>query len=553
MNPRKCDSYSQRMDCLGHFIDDRGVHADTRKMTQIQEWWTPQNYHDVQQFLGLVQYLQHFLPNVATFTAPLSSMTQNGHEFMWRPIHEKVFQEIKALASKTLILKLVDPKSDDPIWVVCDASTSGVGAFYGQGPKWETCRPAGFMSKKFQEAQFNYRVFEMETLAILEALLKWEDKLIGQKFKVVTDHKALEFFSKQWKLSGRQVRWAEYLSRFDFEIMYVQGKDNIVADSLSRYYKSDTVDDKHPSYVYVSADLWLDPEGEDLPFGYNPQLQATRVDFERPTSVPRPSSPSPVMEEAPTVAEMIGMSTRSLPQVMSNTGGFLESIKKGYPKGTLFSKIRNKPSHFPSFRWKDDLLYFYRDGLLPVLCVPQSLHKNQRLSELVITQAHETLGHAGTERTLKYIQRFYWWSTLSRDIDKFCRSCGTCQAVKPSTQLRTGLLHTLPVPTQPWEPIVMDFIGLLPPSPSGENFLWVVIDRLMSLVHLTPIKTSTDATELAHCYIREVVRLHGIAKSIISDRDPRFTSRFWTEVNRILGMRLLMSTAFHPQTDGVME
>ena len=176
------------MDCLGHIIDDQGIHADESKMAQIQEWRTPRSYHDVQRFLGLVQYLQHFLPNVAMFTAPLSSMTQNDHEFMWRPIHEKAFQEIKALASRTPILKPVDPKSLDPIWVICDASTSGVGAFYGQGPKWETCRPAGFMSKKFQEAQFNYRVFEMETLAILEALLKWEDKLIGRKFKVVTDH-----------------------------------------------------------------------------------------------------------------------------------------------------------------------------------------------------------------------------------------------------------------------------------------------------------------------------------------------------------------------------
>ena len=188
LNPRKCDFYSERMDCLGHIIDDQGIHADESKMAQIQEWRTPRSYHDVQRFLGLVQYLQHFLPNVAMFTAPLSSMTQNGHEFMWRPIHEKAFQEIKVLASRTPILKPVDPKSLDPIWVICDASTSGVGAFYGQGPKWETCRLAGFMSKKFQEAQFNYRVFEMETLAILEALLKWEDKLIGRKFKVVTDH-----------------------------------------------------------------------------------------------------------------------------------------------------------------------------------------------------------------------------------------------------------------------------------------------------------------------------------------------------------------------------
>jgi len=99
----------------------------------------------------------------------------------------------------------------------------------------------------------------------------------------------------------------------------------------------------------------------------------------------------------------------------------------------------------------------------------------------------------------------------------------------------------------------MDFIGPLPPSANGDNFLWVIIDRLTSLVHLVPIKTSTDATELAHRYIQEIVRLHSVAKSIVSDRDPRFTSKFWAEVNRILGTQLLMSTAFHPQTDGVTE
>ena len=134
------------MDCLGHIIDDQGIHADSLKMAQIQNWRTPRSYHDIQRFLGLVQYIQHFMPNVSVFTAPLSAITRNGHEFMWRPIHEKCFPEIKALAAKTPILKPINPEKDDPIWVVCDASASGVGAFYGQGKTWENCRPAGFMS-----------------------------------------------------------------------------------------------------------------------------------------------------------------------------------------------------------------------------------------------------------------------------------------------------------------------------------------------------------------------------------------------------------------------
>ena len=250
---------------------------------------------------------------------------------------------------------------------------------------------------------------------------------------------------------------------------------------------------------------------------------------------------------------MAGIPTASLPQIMGNTEGLLESIRKGYLKDGLFSKIRKQPSHFPSLQWENDLLYFYHEGSLPALCIPQSLHRNRQLTKMILTQAHDTLGHAGTERTLKYVQRSYWWSTLLKDVEKFCQSCRTCQAAKPSTQLPTGLLHTLPIPNQPWESIAMDFVGPLPQSPSGENFLWVIIDHLTSLVHLIPIKTSTNATELAHLYIREIVQLHGIAKSIVSNRDPRFTSRFWTEVNCTLGTRLLMSTVFHPQTDGITE
>ena len=99
----------------------------------------------------------------------------------------------------------------------------------------------------------------------------------------------------------------------------------------------------------------------------------------------------------------------------------------------------------------------------------------------------------------------------------------------------------------------MDFIRPLPPSPEGYNFIWVVIDRLTSMVHLVALKTSATATEVAERYLKEIVRLHGIASSIVLDQDPRFTSVFWTEVHQLLGTKLMMSTSFHPQMDGATE
>src|ERR1700720_38339 len=106
----------------------------------------------------------------------------------------------------------------------------------------------------------------METIAILAALLKWEDKLIGNRLNVVTNHRASEFFKTQRQLFSRQMRWMEYLSQFDYDIQYIKGTSNKVADSLSRYYQSNMDEDNHPLYDYVTVDALLDPEGEDLPW-----------------------------------------------------------------------------------------------------------------------------------------------------------------------------------------------------------------------------------------------------------------------------------------------
>src|SRR6202041_2244948 len=204
--------------------------------------------------------------DVSAYTSPLAAIQKNGHPFLWKPLHQACMDNIKSLACKTPILRPIDPSSEEPIWVIGDALASGIGAVYGQGQTWQTCRPAGFMSKKCMGAQMNYCVFEMKTISIIEALLEWEDKLIGNQLNIVTDHRALEFFNTQQRLSSRQMRWMEYLSRFDYDIQYIKGTSNKVADSLSRYYQSDTWEDVHPSYDFVSADLKLDPEGEDLPW-----------------------------------------------------------------------------------------------------------------------------------------------------------------------------------------------------------------------------------------------------------------------------------------------
>src|SRR6266481_2714451 len=253
------------MDCLGHVITEAGIQACTDKMQKIWDWQQPRNYHDVQWFLGLVQYLAHFLPDITTYTLPLSTCTHNGKLFAWTPLLDKCFESIKTLTCRAPILKPIDASRPEPIWVICDSSKSGVSALYGQGLDWQSCRPAGFLSKKFSSAQQNYCTHEHKTIVILKALIKWEDKLLGRKFIIVTDHKSLEYFETQLNPSSCQTRWWEYISCFNFTIQHVDGTLNQVADCLSRYYESDYPDDEHPNHKFMSADTRLDLDAELLP------------------------------------------------------------------------------------------------------------------------------------------------------------------------------------------------------------------------------------------------------------------------------------------------
>ena len=153
----------------------------------------------------------------------------------------------------------------------------------------------------------------------------------------------------------------------------------------------------------------------------------------------------------------------------------------------------------------------------------------------------------------KDLQLLYWWPGMKKDIRRFVSECLTCQLVKAEHQRPAGLLKPLPIPEWKWENVTMDFVTGLPRSARGSNAIWVIVDRLTKSAHFLPIKTTFTMVQYAELYIREIVRLHGIPVSIVSDRDPRFTSSFWKSLHSTMGTKLLFSTAFHPQTDGQSE
>ena len=162
------------------------------------------------------------------------------------------------------------------------------------------------------------------------------------------------------------------------------------------------------------------------------------------------------------------------------------------------------------------------------------------------------LSHFGPQKMADYIWCHYWWPRIGQDVKQYCKMCPTCQMTKSSTQQVPGLLHSLLILSRPWGSIVMDFVGPFLES-EGYDYLWIVICCLTSMVHLVPIPTITTASGLTWIYIREIFCLHGLTETIISDWDLKFMSKFWCETHKLLGMKLLMSTLFHLQTDSASE
>jgi hypothetical protein len=145
-------------------------------------------------------------------------------------------------------------------------------------------------------------------------------------------------------------------------------------------------------------------------------------------------------------------------------------------------------------------------------------------------------------------KQFYWLG-LKKDIAEYLAKCIECQHVKAEHRHPTGLLQALPIPEWKWETIFMDFITGLPTSTKQNDAIMVVLDKLSKSAHFIPVKSTCKAIDIANIFMKEIFRLHGMPKEIVSDRDTKFTSNFWKSLMVGLETKLLFSTTYHPQTD----
>lgn len=485
----KCEFFKESVEFLGHIVCGEGIKTDPIKIQAVQEWPTPRNVSEVRGFLGLANFYHKFVDKFAHRAAPLTDLLRKDQDFQWAESQEQAFQDLKQALVAAPVLRVADPKLDFILHT--DASGFAVGAVLSQ-EDGRGLRPVAFASRKLNSAEQNYAVHELELLAIMHALRTWRHYLLGTRTRVVTDHLSLKYLQTQPTLSRRQARWLETLQEFDLEITYQAGSTNVVADALSR----------------------------------RPDLQINAV------------------------------STITLKDELRT------KIIEGYQKDPTFREIyesltqpeHSAPTHLKStihkYQVVQGLLYLVHQDQQR-LCLPD--HTTLRLE--MLREHHDTriTGHFGFEKTYDTMHRQFYWPNMARTIRDYIHSCDVCQRTKSDHRAPAGLLQPLPIPTQRWEQVSMDFITCLPRTKAGHDAILVVVDRLSKMAHFVPTTTNATAPGTARLFFNMVGRYHGLPKIIVSDRDPKFNSTFWRALWQQFDTKLAMSTAFHPETDGQTE
>ncbi|KAE8876468.1 hypothetical protein PF003_g39389 [Phytophthora fragariae] len=232
-NLKKCVFCAPEIPVLGCYVSKNGVRADPEKISSICSWPTPRSPIELRQWLGLANYLHKYTKDYAGLIQPLSSLLKKDATWLWRPEHQAAFDSVKKSLASAPILML--PDDSKPFHVVCDASDFAIGCALMQFDDEGRERVVSYQSRQMKPAERNYPVHDKELLAMRYALIKFRVYLLGeQTFAVYTDHASLRTAMKSPHLSQRMARWLSFFAEYNFVVHYKPGKNNILADALSR-------------------------------------------------------------------------------------------------------------------------------------------------------------------------------------------------------------------------------------------------------------------------------------------------------------------------------
>uniref|UniRef100_A0A803TEK8 Gypsy retrotransposon integrase-like protein 1 n=1 Tax=Anolis carolinensis TaxID=28377 RepID=A0A803TEK8_ANOCA len=504
----KCEFNKTQIDFLGYRISPEGLAMDPSKVSDVREWGVPQTRRQLQSFLGFANFYRSFIKGFAQITAPLTELLKTkgkgetakvkapGAKLSWTPECQKAFETLKERFTEEPILKHPDIQS--PFIIHCDASDCAYGAVLLQKDQNGNLKPCGYLSRKFSETEKCWPIWEKEALAILKALECWRHFLEGSEipFEVWSDHKNLQYLKSPRKLSPKQIRWAQYFSRFNFQLKFFQGKQNVLADALSCMPQHENVAAAKEGTLFSERQWGL--------------AVSTRAQAQRESTAAVKFDEGDSWE-------------KELMQSYEGDQWILSNAEKGEQKGRLWF-VKKK-------------LY------IPAILRTKILHR---------FHDNQSAGHMGITKTTKTITKHCWWPGMRKDIKNYVTQCDDCAMNKSRGGKPMGLLQPVAEPTRPWECVAMDFVGELPVS-KGHRYIWTVLDLFSKQAHFIALAKLPSAEKLAELYINHIYKLHGCPSRVVSDRGVQFTAKFWRKFLEMLGAERSLSSAFHPMTNGAVE
>jgi ribonuclease HI len=495
-NFRKCAFWLEEIQFLGHVLSAKGIDVDPSKVQNILEWKPPTTVHQVRSFLGLAGYYLRFIPDFSKLVKPITSLLKNETKFHWSSKCNEAFEKLKILLTTAPVL--AQPDINKPFDVYCDALGSGLGCVLMQEG-----RVIAYASRQLRRHEEHYTTHDLELAAVVHALKIWRHYLLGNICHIYTDHKSLKYIFTQSELNMRQRRWLELIKDYELEIHYHPGKANVVADALSRKVSCHCLTVK-------TSDNTLCQEMDKLNMG---------------------------------MIQHGALSQLKLESVL------LQRIMDAQKDNEGMKHIHEKMEAGKAKCFKKDdqgIVWFNNRIVVP---------KNEEIRQQILDEAHLSRYsiHPGSTKMYQDLKQHYWWMKMKIEIARYMARCDTCRCVKAIHMKTAGPLQSLPIPTWKWEDISMNFIVGLPRTAKGYDSIWVIVDRLTKIAQFLRVKTIHPVTVYAQLYIARILSLHGISKTIVSDRGPQFISKFWEELHKSLGTKLLHISAYHPQSSGQTE
>jgi hypothetical protein len=234
LKSEKCQWGVTEVEFLGFIISKSGIRMAKDKMMALNQFPPPENVKEVRSFLGLANFYRKFINNFSEIVTPLTRLTKKNVPFIWDDSCIEALRRIKEAIAEDVVLQY--PVVDKQFKLYCDASDYAIGAMLAQEDEEGVIRPLEFFSRKFDPAELNYSTYDKELIAIIDSLKNWRHYLVhtSDEIMIYSDHNNLQYFRSSQLLKPRHARWAEFLSQFSYKIYHIKGKDNVIADVLSR-------------------------------------------------------------------------------------------------------------------------------------------------------------------------------------------------------------------------------------------------------------------------------------------------------------------------------